>query len=233
MTRHRRTAERAGHAENSVLRAEVAALRAQLEAADARSATLLSTIRSLFARTVDSGGTIDSIAGHFDARLMVLARFKQDPSGSHDLEMLIRDALREFHFGEDPRIVITGRIAWLQQAQAQPLALALHELVTNALKFGALSRRGGRLHISWAVVADELWFEWNETGVSVEPSMTAHHGVGRAVIEQTLPDTLDAHTRFVLRPGGLQCHIAFPLVAHYDVPRPRGAGCAPDLSSLQ
>ncbi|WP_140850875.1 sensor histidine kinase [Sphingomonas glacialis] len=233
MTRHRMTAERAGHAENAVLRAEVAALRAQLDAADAHSATLLSTIRSLFARTVESGGTIESIAGHFDARLVVLARFQQDTSGSHDLEMLIRDALREFHFGEDPRIVITGRIAWLQHAQAQPMALALHELVTNALKFGALSRHDGRLHISWVVVAGELWLEWNETGVPVEPSTAAHHGVGRALIEQTLPDTLDAHTRFVLRPGGLQCHITFPLLAQYDVPRHLGANGLTDLSSLQ
>lgn len=240
VARYRRIIETEAYRDRSAAPPEAAALRARLEtshraleAAQASTLTLLTTVRSLFARTVESGGTIDTIADHFDARIMVLARLQQDPAGSHDLEMLIRDALREFQFGDDARITITGRIAWLQPSQAQPLALALHELVTNALKFGALSRDEGRLDIRWVVTAGELRIDWRESGIAADPTSALHHGVGRGLIEQSLPEMLDARTRFVLHPDGLECHIAFPIVANYDVARHIRACRLPERGILQ
>lgn len=235
--RHRRNAGTDARAEAALSRAELAGVAAELRVsrcapgtARARAGTLLATLRSLGS---SSSETIDTISDHFGPRLEVLARYRQSSTAAHDLEMLIRDELREFQFGEDPRITLAGRIAWVQSAQAQPLALALHELTINALKFGALSQRGGQLQITWAVIAGELRIEWSETAVAVTQQARRHYGVGRAMIEQELPDRLDARTSFVLLPGGLNCQIAFPLDVSGGASRGVGASANVDQTLLQ
>ena len=91
------------------------------------------------------------------------------------------------------------------------LALAVHELATNSVKFGALSGGGGRLAVRWSIAAEEprrLSIEWIETGVAVVAAAPIHSGFGREYIEQALPYQLDATTSFELRPGGLTCRIS-------------------------
>lgn len=193
------------------LQTELTALRAQLDTDRERSAAMLTTIRSVFTRSIVSGGTVEAIAEHFDARLEVLARYQRNASGAHDLEMMIRDELREFQFGEDPRITIAGRVVWLDPSRAQLLGLALHELSVNALKFGALSRAEGQLHIVWGVVAGELRLDWSETGVAMPCAAVPHYGVGRELIEQALPAQLNARTSFDVAADGVRCLIAFSL----------------------
>ena len=218
MARHRMSLECAPFAETAGLRADLAEVKAQLRAARSaldderdRAAQLITTIRSIVSQSPASGGPADTIADHFAARLDVLARYHRHPRESHDLEMLIRDELREFQFGWDPRITIGGQITWVQPAQAQALALAFHELIINALKFGALSHPGGKLQIAWVVATSELRLDWTETGGAVEQNVAHHHGFGRELIEQALPDQLGARTHFALRADGLHCRIGLPL----------------------
>ncbi len=225
-------AKAAPSAEVAALRAELAAVQAQLEgvleemrgdrARDAlvrgdmqqRARNVVAIIRSVFSRTFAAGGTMEDMADHFRGRLEVLARFQQsrvgNPAGTIDLEMMVRDELHDFQFGDDPRIAIAGMTVGLPHDQAQSLGLALHELVTNALKFGALAHAGGRLCIRWSAADAVLRLDWTETGVPVLAMAPWHSGFGREVIEQGLPYQLGATTTFALNPGGVHCHIAFP-----------------------
>jgi two-component sensor histidine kinase len=96
--------------------------------------------------------------------------------------------------------------------------MALHELATNAVKYGALGAAGGRLSISWTVAPGEdgtpwLHIDWHETGVAMPPAGTAPlgSGEGRELIERALPYQLGAQTSFALGADGVRCRIAIPV----------------------
>lgn len=221
-----------------MLRAELLAVQAQLDAVTRelrsdrerdnlrygemqyRARNVVAIIRSIFSRTMASSGMMEDVADHFRGRLEVLARYQQsrisNPAGLLDLEMMLRDELHDFQFGDDPRIAISGETAQLPHDQAQSLGLALHELVTNALKFGALAHAGGHLHVSWRMTGGTLRLEWIETGVPVLGVAPLHYGFGREAIEQGLPYQLGATTSFALRPGGVHCQITFEPGAALD-----------------
>ena len=98
----------------------------------------------------------------------------------------------------------------------QTLALALHELATNAVKYGALSDPEGRLHVEWNLhsTADqerELRIDWRESGVSDIPEPDAQPrggGYGRELIERALPYQLGARTSYEFEHDGVHCTIA-------------------------
>ena len=129
---------------------------------------------------------------------------------SQDLENLIRNELQEFRFGDLPNITITGPEVRLPADQVQPVALAIHELVTNALKFGALSVREATLTIGWKSSGKSLDIEWAEAGVPIVASVPVRRGFSRQFIEEALPYQTGAETRFELRPGGILCLISLP-----------------------
>lgn len=214
-----------------MLRSELTAARAELAAVEVRLTddrerealmrgelqlrvrNVLAIVRSVFSRTVASGGTLDEVADHFRGRLEVLARYQHsrvsNPNGLLDMDLVVRDELHDFQFGDDPRISIEGDEASLTHDQAQNIGLALHELVTNALKFGALAQPAGRLQIRWSVSDTVFRLAWTESGVPVIAAAPLHYGFGRELLEQGLPYQLGATTSFALRPGGLDCRIAF------------------------
>ena len=106
----------------------------------------------------------------------------------------------------------------LRSATVQTFALALHELTTNAVKYGALSSPVGRLAVSWARIEEdgERWLrvDWRETGVTDVPHPSAPArggGYGRELIERALPYQFDARTTYVFLADGLHCSIQLPL----------------------
>jgi two-component system CheB/CheR fusion protein len=103
----------------------------------------------------------------------------------------------------------------LKSGAVQTFALALHELATNAVKYGALSQEEGRLHVTWDVKdlpgrPRQLCVDWRETGVSdLQPPAQAKviGGYGRELIEKALPHQLGARTTYAFEPGGVHCTI--------------------------
>ena len=101
----------------------------------------------------------------------------------------------------------------------QTFALGLHELATNAVKYGALSRPEGRLLVRWSLVNGptgdwRLRVEWHESGVPVSsPSdgSPLRQGYGRELIERALPYQLGAETSYELTPEGVRCTITLPI----------------------
>lgn len=99
--------------------------------------------------------------------------------------------------------------------------MAIHELATNAVKYGALGQPAGRLTVSWSVLpcAHEsgqlLQIDWLETGVLIRAleAVEPRKGHGRELLEQALPHQLGAQTTYTLAREGLHCTITVPIVS--------------------
>ncbi len=190
-----------------------------------RTRNLVGVVRAMASRTIKRSASLDEFAGRFGDRLQALARVNSMLSRLEDGERVTFDALLETElrgYGilneEDSATQVTTsgpRGIDLPSASVQTLALALHELLTNAAKYGALSTPEGRLAVSWKVIGETprlLRFEWRETGIEVnEPDGAQEGGYGRELIERALPYQLGAETSYELEPHALRCVVTLPL----------------------
>ena len=108
-----------------------------------------------------------------------------------------------------------GPVVRLTAAGSQAMGMALHELATNAVKYGALKSGQGYLDISWRLGDQQqdqslLVLEWRESGLPQPPEST-RRGYGRQLIEQGLPFSLRAKAELVFGEDGVSCRIAMPL----------------------
>jgi len=177
---------------------------------------LLAIVRSMVRRMAESTGSVEEFAAHLEGRLGALARIQgfllRAPDAPVDLEELIRGEFLAQSIG-DEHFEIRGPRVLLSAKEAATVGLALHELATNSIKFGALANPEGRLQIQWARCGqspESVKLEWREQAGSII-SATTHRGFGFELIEQTLPYQLGGTSALVLAPSGLQCSITFAL----------------------
>lgn len=198
-----------------------------------RVRNILTVIRSVFGRTVEAGGTPDEMANHFRGRLDSLARTQvivtQSAAGQVDLENLIRDELLSVGAADGPSLGIEGPEVSLGPKAAESIGLAIHELTTNALKYGALRVPDGNLQIRWTVNMDDggarrLDLRWIEQGVPAIPLKPVRKGFGSELISDALPYQLGAETRLEFRGGGVRCSISVPLPDEGAFAAPTGKG---------
>jgi len=179
---------------------------------------ILAFVRSIVRRTGEVASSPEDFALHLEARISALARIQGllaigGPMGI-ELEDMIRTEMTA-NAVRDEQFVVHGPAVRLCAKGAETLALALHELTTNSLKYGALSTPRGHISIAWQTdTAGEparLRIHWHESGASVAAIAPRRRGFGRELIERMLPYEIDARTRFELTPGGVQCEIDVPL----------------------
>lgn len=183
-----------------------------------RMRNLLAVVRSLVARSAETSDTVEDLSAHLDGRIAAVARvhgvFLRNPQAGVDLEGLIRDELLTQSADED-RLNLGGPEIILPPKAAELMTLAIHELATNATKFGALSQASGKLEIAWRLAgagSTGRRFElvWTETGVGIASGAPRREGFGTNLLKRRLPYELDGEADIVFRPGGLVCRIAFP-----------------------
>lgn len=186
-----------------------------------RTRNLIAVVRSIAQQTMAQTGPIEAFREEFGHRLEALARVQGLLSRSDEqpitIETLIRmelDALGGKT--EIGRIETDGPSAEIRHSVVQTLALALHELATNARKYGALSNAEGRLAVRWRTYTDakseRLALEWTETGGRPpKAGGDSRHGYGRELIEHALPYSLNAKTSFEHDDTSLRCKIDIPL----------------------
>ena len=173
---------------------------------------LMAVIRSIAARTAQNSETVEEFMAHFDGRLAVLGRTQRMLARSEmfaiDLEELAHEELLS-HAVTQP-VTIAGLGVLLPQRIAENLALALHELFSNAVKFGALSEKGGALSLTWRADGYKLLLEWRESGV---PGVMSDppYGFGRDWLEHGLAYQISTRTDLQFLPGGVACTITLPL----------------------
>jgi len=113
-------------------------------------------------------------------------------------------------FVPEDRREIEGPDVTVQPQTAVGLALALHELATNAAKYGALSTDRGSVSVRWAVADNELQLEWREQG-GPPVSPPTHRGFGSRMIERTLAAEFGGKVELLFRPEGVTCTVIAPL----------------------
>jgi two-component sensor histidine kinase/CheY-like chemotaxis protein len=194
-----------------------------------RTRNLLGVVLSITDRTLARSGSLEEFRPRFRERLEALARVNGLLSRLNEQDRitfgeLIRTELAglgitdgDSHAGQVELAGPEG--VRLRSSTVQTLALGLHELATNALKYGALSRPEGRLSIRWSVErsapgVQRLRLEWRESGVPVRlgpDNEPKRRGYGRELIERALPYQLDAETRYAITPEGVHCIITLPV----------------------
>lgn len=188
-----------------------------------RTRNLIAVVSAIANGTMARTGPTEEFRRQFNDRLAALSRVQGLLSRS-EIEPVTIGALIQMEldaFGGETlasKIALTGPRVVLRDRTVQTMALAIHELATNAYKHGALAADNGALRVNWAVkhidgVVANLVLEWIEDGVVIAPQEgeTARCGYGRELIERALPYTLNATTSFELRHDGVSCKIELPL----------------------
>ena len=119
-------------------------------------------------------------------------------------------------FCSEGRCSIEGPDFRLKPQAAVSISLAIHELATNAVKYGALSEAQGHVRVKWAREQDRFWFEWRESGgppLSGEPKT---RGFGTRLIERTLAAELGGTVEIKFESSGLVCQLRTSDTAKID-----------------
>jgi PAS domain S-box-containing protein len=201
-----------------------------------RVRNILTVVRSVARRTAETSETAEDYAMHLDGRINSLARTQsvltRTPGAGVDLEEMVMDELVA-HAAEPDRISIGGPRVTLQPKAAETLGLAVHELATNAIKYGALASGGGRVAVNWAPVdvAGErrLRLEWRESAVSIMSTAPRRRGFGTQLIERTVPYDLGATASLKLEPGGARAVFDLPISPRVLALHPESDGGGGDV----
>lgn len=184
-----------------------------------RVRNILAVIGSIAARTGERAGSVDEYAEIFGGRLMALARVQALLTRRANAGVTIRSIMQEeveAQAGHEGQVESAGPDIVLSAKAAEVLSLAVHELTTNALKYGALSRTDGRIAIRWSLAEQRgvpwLHFDWIEKAAHMSmPENPVAPGFGTELIEDRLPYELGGRSKLVIGAGGACCHIEFPL----------------------
>jgi two-component system, chemotaxis family, CheB/CheR fusion protein len=170
-------------------------------------------------RSAETSTSVEEYASHLDGRLNAFARTQalvtRDPENGVDLEYLVVEELLGYNAREGEQLRVSGPPVRFQPKAAETFGLAIHELATNAIKYGALSQPGGVVEVSWRVddtanPSSWLMFEWREKGgPRVTPAK--RKGFGSELLERTLAFEFKGKTTLTYNPSGVQCTIAIPL----------------------
>ncbi len=170
--------------------------------------TVLATVR--LSRADTSADLKQLIEGRINALAKVHGLFVQSRWAGAELRTLVTQELAAFSGETEGRVRIDGPPIMLEPNLAQTVAIALHELATNAAKYGSLSAADGRVEIAWSVAADgRLGLRWVELGGPTIAPPT-HRGFGTRIVENMIGQ-LKGEVRFDWRDQELACEIVLPL----------------------
>ncbi|PPD45521.1 MAG: histidine kinase [Methylocystis sp.] len=182
-----------------------------------RSKNLLAVVQAMSRQTAAGSPSVEEFQRKFGARLQALSMahdllVSQDWRGAsmHDLVRaqmaycldVAKDSLSEHARIEGPKIM-------LKPEAAQNIGLALHELATNALSFGALSRPEGNISLAWGFENGRLNIEWRESG-GPALAMPPKEGFGHKVVKKLVAQALDGEATLSFPPDGLIWTLSIP-----------------------
>ncbi|MGD9980338.1 MAG: response regulator [Hyphomonadaceae bacterium] len=202
-----RVAERTAALEAAISRQELLA-----REVDHRARNALAVIQSIVSLTPSNspGEFVDAIKGRIRAMASAHNLLSETRWRGADLVRLVNEELAPYRVARD-RIDVKGPPIEIMPTVAQNLALAIHELATNAAKYGALGEHGGRLSVGWQFRNDELVFEWNEVvGKPIAPPHKA--GFGSRVIKSSIEGQLKGTVETTWRVDGLLITMRIPAV---------------------
>ena len=190
-----------------------------------RVKNMLTVVISLATQTLRRAGTLEEFSGVFLGRVHALTAtyaLLSRESWSHvQLREVVAEELRPFTAGDRTNIRVEGPPVPLGPRGALALGMAIHELATNAAKYGALSVPDGDVAVTWSVESDgddtHLVLDWIErNGPPVTPP--AKRGFGSTLIERALGHDLHGHAQIMFLPDGVRANVRATLRSGADEP---------------
>ena len=181
----------------------------------------LATVQSLATQTIRGSGVSLAVRRAFEGRLFALSRAHDQLTRtqweSADLGSILNDIFAPYRSSDGDRVQLDGAPVKLAPQPALLLAMVLHELATNAAKYGPLTAPGGRLSVRWAVskgpAPPRLRIDWQESGgPPVRPP--ARKGFGSRLFERAVRQELNGESEVTFEADGVCCRI--------EIPMPRG-----------
>jgi PAS domain S-box-containing protein len=178
----------------------------------------LAAVQAIMGSTARSAETIEDFKSSLTGRIGALAKthlLLSDERGAASFHDIARNELAAFD-GSEGRITLNGPPLDLSTQLAVTLGMALHELTTNAAKFGALSVHDGKVELTWSVTIEaerrRLDIDWAESG-GPAVAAPARQGFGARLIKFVLPSQIRAETHIAYMPQGVHVHCTVPLPA--------------------
>ncbi len=186
----------------------------------------LATVQALVGATARSAKSVDEFYQSFVARIVALANthtmLTEDYWQTASMGEMLRAELGPYQSASGDRVILDGPDVQLQADLAVPLGMAVHELSTNAAKYGSLSVPEGKLRVQWDLLeqdgARKLLLDWAEMGGPFveEPK---HRGFGSTLIRRVLTTQCNADIQYAFKPEGVRVRLEAPLVQERLVPR--------------
>jgi two-component sensor histidine kinase len=177
----------------------------------------LAVVQSIAHQTFSRANTPAESIPAFEARLSALAAahnlLTRENWEAAALKDIVAQAVALFSTGD--RFKVAGPDLKLPPRQAVSLTLALHELATNAQKYGALSGEIGGVTVQWQLIDDSLRIKWIERGGPAVVTPT-RSGFGTRMLKRALAADLGGSVELMFKPDGLICEIRCPLLMQPD-----------------
>jgi two-component sensor histidine kinase len=181
-----------------------------------RAKNLLAIIQSLAQQSFKGDGSLPELMGRFEGRLGALSAahgiLTQERWEAVPLRRLICDTFTAVR-ADDERLKLDGPDLLLSPKVAVSLAMAVHELATNALKYGSLSNERGTVSIRWEAQQERLRLLWKEQG-GPSVAQPARRGFGSRMIERGLAAELGGRVTIHFEPDGVSCEVDAPMPVH-------------------
>ena len=198
---------------------------------DHRVKNILAVVGSVVTQSLKTGSAVETLRPEIEGRIAAIARAQSTLTGQGGVESSVKDLINAelAPFKGRRTVVVSGEAngdVLLCSEASLALGLALHELATNAVKYGALSVETGRLEVRWSVTgvgqAQQLVLLWCE---SEGPPVKAptRSGFGSKLIELSLEHGLSAKVTREFRESGLHCSVSVPLDSDVGRWRPKSA----------
>ncbi len=182
---------------------------------DHRAKNVLAVVQALLALTPTEGLDARRFAEAVGSRVAAMARahalLARERWVGADLRTLAEEELAPYAADRNRAVELEGPALRLPAGLAQPLSLVLHELATNAAKYGALSQPEGRVKVSWSNQGGQLCLLWQESGGPALAGPPRRLGFGSRLVERTLRHQLRGRAHFDWPLDGLRCTLTVPL----------------------
>lgn len=176
-----------------------------------RVKNMLAVVISIANQTVESASSKEAYHEALSGRLLAMARayglLSRENWTEASVNELIRQELEPF---DSKQLLVEGPDVRLKPLQALSLGMVVHELATNAAKYGGLSRKGGRIAVTWVPTGDRLELEWRERGGPPVKS-PQENGFGLSLLKGEIEYRLDGKVETTFDPKGLEVRISIPL----------------------
>ena len=190
-----------------------------------RVKNVLATVQAVMRQTARRSDSLDDFTETFTGRLHALAKahnllVEKEWIGA-DVGQIVNDTLAPYRTSDEGRVIAKGPRLSVRPQVGVALMMILHELATNAVKYGALSVPGGKLVVTWHQdgegQAERYHVRWNEAG-GPKVTLPSRQGFGTKLIERSTTHELGGRARLEYPEEGVRCELTFPWAGRPEMP---------------